>query len=184
MGKQISKNIPRILTLFIVATLISSVVAAFEDRDGSDDSHDSPMASMNFDHDLGKLGNGEWFKFLDQFHPENITKENKTSDRDDNGRDRDNNGGPGYGGYGGYGGAVVPVPMYGSPMYGSPMYGSEPSMFGSETSTTAVPNSESNVCKGKVSSSKCHKGKCALSKHKHKHKHKNHSNKHKAEKNC
>jgi hypothetical protein len=101
-----------------------------------------------------------------------MTKENKTSDRD-------NNGGPGYGGYGG---AVVPVPMYGSPMYGSPMYGSEPSMIGSEPSTTAVPNSESNVCKGKVSSSKCHKGKCALSKHKHKHK--NHSNKHKAEKNC
>jgi hypothetical protein len=172
MGKQISKNIPRILTLFIVAILISSVVAAFDDRDSSEDSHDSPMASMNFDHDLGKLGNGEWFKFLDQFHPENMTKENKTSDRD-------NNGGPGYGGYGG---AVVPVPMYGSPMYGSPMYGSEPSMIGSEPSTTAVPNSESNVCKGKVSSSKCHKGKCALSKHKHKHK--NHSNKHKAEKNC
>jgi hypothetical protein len=82
MGKQISKNIPRILTLFIVAILISSVVAAFDDRDSSEDSHDSPMASMNFDHDLGKLGNGEWFKFLDQFHPENMTKENKTSDRD------------------------------------------------------------------------------------------------------
>lgn len=169
MGKQISKNIPRILTLFIVAILISSVVAAFDDRDSSEDSHDSPMASMNFDHDLGKLGNGEWFKFLDQFHPENMTKENKTSDRD-------NNGGPGYGGYGG---AVVPVPMYGSPMYGSPMYGSEPPMFGSEPSTTAAPSGP-NVCKGNVSSSKCHKSKCALNKHKHKH----HAKKHKAKKNC
>jgi len=179
MGKQISKNILRILTLFIVATLISSVVAAVDNSDECDDSHDSPMASMNFDHDLGKLGNGEWFKFLDQFHPENMTKENKTSDRDENNGDRDNNRGPGYGGYGG---ALVPVPMYGSPMYGSPMYGSEPPMIGSGTPTTAVPNSEPNVCKGKVSSSKCHKGKCALSKHKHKHK--NHSSKHKAKKNC
>jgi hypothetical protein len=139
---------------------------------------------MNFDHDLGRLGNGEWFKFLEQFHPENMTKENKTCDRDENNGDRDNNRGPGYGGYGGYGGALVPAPMYGSPMYGSPMYGSEPSMIGSGTPATAVPNSEPNVCKGKVSSSKCHKGKCSLSKHKHKHKHKNHSNKHKAEKNC
>ena len=184
MGKQISKNIPRILTLFIVATLISSVVAAVDNSDECDDSHDSPMASMNFDHDLGRLGNGEWFKFLEQFHPENMTKENKTCDRDENNGDRDNNRGPGYGGYGGYGGALVPAPMYGSPMYGSPMYGSEPSMIGSGTPATAVPNSEPNVCKGKVSSSKCHKGKCSLSKHKQKHKHKNHSNKHKAEKNC
>ena len=87
--------------------------------------------------------------------------------------EEENNGEPWNGGPG-YGGALVPMPMYGSPMYGS-----EPSMFGSETSTTAVPNSESNVCKGKVSSSKCHNGKCALSKHNHK----NHSKHHKAEKN-
>jgi hypothetical protein len=88
--------------------------------------------------------------------------------------DRDNYGGPGYGGYGG---AVIP--MIPGPMYGSPMYGSEPPMFGSEPSTTAAPSGP-NVCKGNVSSSKCHKSKCALNKHKHKH----HAKKHKAKKNC
>ena len=200
MGKQISKNIPRILTLFVVAILISSLGVASRSDWNSDDSqsdnpHDDsqsytssqdskPPVSVSMDSDgLGSLEGGDWMGFLKDFHPENMTQENKTSDRDKNG-DRDNGckgpgcGGPGYGGYGGYGGAIVPMPMYGSPMYGS-----EPPMFGGEPSTTAVP-SEPNVCKSKVSSAKCHKDKCALSKHKHKHKHKHHSKKHKAEKHC
>jgi len=50
---------------------------------------------------------------------------------------------------GGYGGAIVPVSL----MYGSELYG-----------TTEVPNSESHVCKAKVSTSKCHKAKLSGSK--------------------
>jgi YVTN family beta-propeller protein len=72
----------------------------------------------------------------------------------------------------GYGGTVVPVPIY-SPMYGSTMHSSP--MYGNEPSTTAVLNSESNVYKDKIFSSKCHKGKCALTKHKHKNRLKHHN---------
>jgi hypothetical protein len=172
MGKQISKNLLRILTVFIVATLIVSVGAAFEEQQAPDPGSNDGIVKVDND-----IGNQDWWHILEKIHPMeigNISAENKTHDRDDNGGH--DNGGPGYGGPG-YGGALVPMPMYGSPMYGS-----EPSMFGSESSTTAVPNSEPNICKGKVSSSKCHNGKCALSKHKHKHK--NYSKKHKAEKNC
>ncbi len=97
---------------------------------------------------------------------EQPTKKEKHNEEEHIG-DRDNYGGPGYGGYG-----SALIPMIPGPMSGNPMYDSEPS-------TTAVP-SEPNVCKGKVSSSKCHKDKCALNKHKHKH----HAKKHKAKKNC
>ena len=205
MGKQISKNIPRILALFVVAILISSLGVASKSSDdwNSGDSHsNNPQVDMRMDSDGPEsLGDGDWMGFLKDFHPENVTHENKTSDRDNNydghGCNGPSCGGPGYGGYGG---AVVPIPMYGGPMggpmggsmggsMGGPMYGSEPSMLGSEPSTiaTAVPL-EPTVCKSKVSSSKCHKDKCALSKHKHKHKHhdknKHHDKKHKAKKHC
>lgn len=185
MGKQISKNLRRILTLLIVATLIASIGVAFGKQltgDPEENDQNDPVVTTQYD-----IGDQSWSHILDQIPKMGkISEENKTHDRDDNGGH--DNGGPGYGGPGygglGYGGALVPMPMYGGSPMGSPMYGNEPSMLGSEPSTTAVPNSEPNVCKGKVSSSKCHKDKCALSKHKHKHKHKNHSKKHKAEKNC
>ena len=182
MGKQISKNLRRILTLLIVATLIASVGTAFGKNltdDNEEHDQNEPIVSSTFEG-----ADHSWQDMLEPFLKGKISEENKTHDRDDNGGH--DNGGPGYGGPGyggfGYGGALVPMPMYGGSPMGSPMYGNEPSMSGSEPSATAVPNSEPNVCKGKVSSSKCHKDKCALSKHKHKHKH--HSKKHKAEKNC
>ena len=177
MGKQMSKNLRRILTLFIVAILIASVGVAFGKQDHEGDHDGDQPVKMDFD---GGSSFGDWFGHFGDLTKGigKISEENKTHDRGYNGGH--DNGGPGYGGPG-YGGALVPMPMYGgSPMMGSPMYGNEPSISGSEPSTTAVPNSEPNVCKGKVSSSKCHKDKCALSKHKHK----NHSKKHKAEKNC
>jgi hypothetical protein len=253
MGKQISRNIARILTVFIVATLISSVALSerikyYDPSDdllndnshhsndnskqsndnskqgndnskqgndnsqqgndnsqrGNDHSRQSTDSSqkVNFDVDnvLKNLNDGDWTGVLTNFNPEKTSA--RTSEKDHNGNggsekdhngnggSEDNNGGcdncgydnggynGGYGGYGGWGGGygVAAIPV--APMYGSPMYGNAPAMVGGEPSTTEVP-SEPTV---KVSSSKCHKDKCVLSKHKHKHTHK--SKKHNAKKGC
>ena len=212
MGKQKSQNIARILTLFIVATLISNFAVAVASpftidesptehwstdnhklnddsklNDRNPQSQSAENSKLKFDGDsvMKSLQEGDWMKCLQNFNPENMTSENKTSESDEDHNGGDHNGGYDRGsggcGYGGCGVPVVPIPMYGSPMYGAPapMYGT-PGMFGGEPSPI-VP-SEPTVCKSKVSSSKCHKDKCVLSKHKHKHKHK--SKKHKAKKGC
>jgi hypothetical protein len=80
-----------------------------------------------------------------------------------------------------YGDAIVPVPKYDRPMYSIGPY-----WYGSEPSTTSVPNSNDSDHKAKVSSSKSSKAKLGGSKYKaylKNHEQKNHTKKHRAEKN-
>lgn len=200
MGKQISKNIPRILlTLFTVAILISNVGAASAFRndfasDSDKEKDGSQPIDFNYEDSLKDLSDGSFFSDLvKKIKPENNTEENKTREKDHDERDHDNGGferdhdnggffggncnGPGCGGPG----CGVPPMMYGGPMPGPmPMYGNEPPMMGNEPLTTAPEP----VCKPKIGSHKSHKGKChskakASCKHKHKNKPKKHSKKHK-----